>query len=99
MVAFSNFDKGNITAATQNTPWRTVRKGAIFTLSGTFTGTMTLQRRGVDGVTNTVTDNTGTAITFTKPGTYSITPYVPGDYSMNCSAYTSGTIGYLQESY
>lgn len=95
MVGFVPNKQDVITAANTFGQWLTIKKGGILTLSGTFTATLNLYRRGSDGNTNPVTDNTGTAITFTKAGTYTIGPnWFAGDYRWGCATgnYTSGTI-------
>ena len=52
----------------------TMRAGGILTLSGTWSATVSLYRIGSDGNRVAVTGNTGTPVTFTANGTYTISP-------------------------
>lgn len=78
---------------TNQTGWCSCRSGGIVTLEGTFSATVTLQRRGADGVTVDVTNNAAVVTTFTAPGTYTMSPGVQAEYRLNCKsgAYVSGT--------
>lgn len=80
----------------QNTfsPWITLKRGGVITIEGTWSATMTLQRRGADGVIVDATNNTPTVVTYTANGTYTIDPNFPAaDYRVGIKtmAYTSGT--------
>lgn len=74
-----------------------IKTGGLLTLTGTFTATVSLQRL-LDGTASTwvdVTNNSGTATTFTTIGTYTISPIaVPGIYrwGVKTGNYTSGTV-------
>lgn len=81
--------------ANNQTTWLSAKEGILATIYGTFVGTATLQRRDSAGNISDVTDNAGTAITFTAPRTFSYDCLgVHGDYRLNCKsgAYTSGTL-------
>lgn len=81
-------------AATNQTPWCSAKKGAIVTLEGTFSGTVTLQRRGADNNIVDATNNSGVVTTFTAAGTYTVSPNeVQAEYRLNMKsgAYVSGT--------
>lgn len=82
-------------AATNQTGWIQIREGGIVTIEagGAISATVTLQRKDVNGTAIDATDNAGTIITFTKVGTYTLTPnLVPGLYRLNMKsgAYVSG---------
>lgn len=80
--------------STNQTAWCSIKAGGIVTLEGTFLGTVTLQRRGADGNTVDVTNNSAVVTTFTAAGTYTLTPVgVQAEYRLNmkAGAYTSGT--------
>lgn len=96
----SNFRTDSVSA--QNTFGRPValKKGGVLTLQGTFSATVSLQRL-LEGTTLDsptwidVTNNSGTATTFTTVGTYQISPIeVPGIYrwGVKTGNYTSGTV-------
>ena len=77
-----------------------LKTGGLLTLTGTFVGTISVQRL-VEGTTLAaptwvdVTNNSGTAFTATTIGTYNITPVsVPGIYrwGFKTGNYTSGTV-------
>lgn len=80
--------------ATNQTGWCACRVGGLVTIEvpGTMSATVTLERRGKDGVIVPVTDNSGNATTFTKAGTYTISPQVAADYRLNCKSgsFTTG---------
>lgn len=90
-----------ITGTNQFTPWMTLRQGGIITVTGTFSATLVLQRRGADGNAVPVTNNSGSAVTFTAVGTYTIDPNkFGGDYRVGIATggtYTSGTANVLLE--
>ena len=93
----ASFNTVNASLTAQNTfsPWKTLRRGGIVTLEGTWAGTVSIQRRGNDGNTVDVTNNAGLAITMTGNGTYSIDPQeFGGDYRFGFKTgnYTSGTL-------
>lgn len=72
-----------------------LKTGGILTLSGTFTATVSLQRKDADGTWHDVTNNSGTATTFTAAGTFTVSPVdVPADYrwGVKTGNYTSGTV-------
>lgn len=71
--------------------------GGVLTLSGTFVGTVKLQRKGDDGTFRDVTDNSGNVVTFTTAGTFTINEAHKAEYRPVCSAYTSGTITWTLE--
>lgn len=78
----------------------TLRRGGIVTLEGTFTATVTPERKDPNGNWVAVTDNTGTAVLFTKPGTYTLTPLDNwAQYRLNCKpgSFTSGTLTMIIE--
>lgn len=82
------------------TAWCTCKYGGMVTLEGTFVGTVTPQRRGVDGNAVDVTDSAGNVTAFTLPGTYPLNAeFVAGDYRLKVKSgnYTSGSIGILIE--
>lgn len=73
-----------------------LKTGGVLTLTGTFTATVSLQRQ-VEGTSTwvDVTNNSGTATTFTTIGTYTISPVaVPATYrwGVKTGNYTSGTV-------
>lgn len=81
--------------ANNQTAWCSCKFGGVITIEvpGTMTGTVTLQRRGRDGVIVDVTDNSGTVTTFTKAGTYTMSPMsTQAEYRLNCKsgAFTTG---------
>lgn len=85
----------NVTAdgANNQTGWLSAKSGAVVTLSGTFSATATLQRRGADGVVVDVTNNSAVVTTFTAPGVYTLTPdSVQAEYRLNIKsgAFVSG---------
>lgn len=72
-----------------------MRRGgiAIIEAPGAISATATLQRQDTAGNIVDATDNSGTVITFTKAGTYTINPNnVAGMYRLNmkAGAYISG---------
>lgn len=72
-----------------------LKRGAILTLSGTWSATVSLQRRGSDATWVDVTNNSGTATTFTANGTYTVSPLeVAADYrwGVKTGNFTSGSI-------
>jgi hypothetical protein len=78
----------------------TLTDGAILTLTGTWAGTISFQRKAKDGNWYDVTNNSGAATTFTTNGTYAIDPRgAVADYrwGFKTGAYTSGTcVGFLE---
>lgn len=77
-----------------------LKTGGLLTLTGTWTATVSLQRL-LDSSTLAsptwvdVTNNSGTATTFTANGTYTISPIaVPGIYrwGVKTGNFTSGTV-------
>lgn len=88
-MGFARSRKVTVTAdgANNQTPWCSCKKGGIATIAGTITGAVTLQRKGADNVIVDVTDNSGTVITFTKIGTYTISPSLTqAEYRLNAKA-------------
>lgn len=81
--------------ANNQTVWNSLKKGGMALLSGTFVGTVTLQRRDTAGNIQDATTAAGAVITFSAPGTYPIAPTeTQAEYRLNCKsgAFTSGTI-------
>lgn len=81
--------------ANNQTGWNSIKHGGVvnITAPGAMSATITLQRRGADGVAVDATDNAGNVITFTKVGTYAINPYeTQAEYCLNCKsgAFVSG---------
>ena len=73
----------------------TMKEGGMLTLEGTWVATVSLYRIGSDGNRVAVTGNTGTAVTFTANGTYTISPSnVAAQYQWGIATgnYTSGTV-------
>jgi hypothetical protein len=102
MVAFARFRKFSVTAdgASNFTGWLSAKHGIIATLSGTFVGTATIQRRAADGTVYDFTNNAGAVQTMTAPGNYLIDPTeVSADWRlcMKSGAYTSGTCNMMIE--
>lgn len=87
--------------ANNQTAWCGMRAGGVATIEvpGTMSATVTLERRGADNVVVPVTDNSGNAITFTKAGTYTVSPQVAADYRLNCKSgsFTTGPFTMLIE--
>lgn len=78
----------------------TLRRGGIATLEGTFVATVTLQRKDPLGNWVDVTSNAGAVMTFTGPGTYTISPFDNwAQYRLNCKpgAFTSGSLTMIME--
>lgn len=70
-----------------------LRSGGILTLEGTWVATVSLFRIGSDGNRVAVTGNTGTPVTFTANGTYTISASsATAQYQWGITAYTSGTV-------
>jgi hypothetical protein len=70
----------------------TAKFGLNINISGTFVGTLTLFRRDNAGNSYAVTNQAGTAVTFTAPTNFADTPInLRGDYFLKMTAYTSGT--------
>jgi hypothetical protein len=89
-----------ITAQNTFSDFIVLKKGGLLTLEGTFTATISLQRRGSDGNIVDATNNSGTAITFTGPGTYTIDPQdFVGEYRFGAKTgnFTSGEVDGLLE--
>jgi hypothetical protein len=96
-MAFARRRSLTVTAdgGSNQTPWISAKSGAIVIISGTFTATITLQRRNSDGTIVDVTNNSAAVTTFTAAGTYTLNPnFVQGDYRLNCKsgAFTSGPL-------
>jgi hypothetical protein len=94
------FNTNSITAQNTFGDPLAIKTGGLLTLTGTFTATVSLQRL-LDGTTLAaptwvdVTNNSGTATTFTTVGTYTISPIaVPGVYRFGVKTgnFTSGTV-------
>lgn len=69
--------------------------GAVFTLSGTWTAIVSLQRMNSAGGWDDITDNNGELMTFSGDGTYTIyEPTVDNKYrwGIKTGHYTSGTV-------
>jgi hypothetical protein len=84
-------------AATGTSASRALWSGFNIVLWGTFVGTVNVER-SFDGGTTFVPvarDSAGTAMTFTAPGSLSISEPERGVlYRLNCTAWTSGSISY-----
>lgn len=81
--------------ASNQTGWNHIKAGGIITITapGAMTANVNLQRRDSNGTISDVTDNSGTAILFTKVGTYTLDPFqTSGDYRLNCKSgqFTAG---------
>lgn len=97
-MAFARKRAAALSAAAQQTVFCSAKRGAQLTVSGTFVGTISLIRRASDGNTYPVTNQAGTAITWTAPFSWNMSPiFVQGDYALQMSAYTSGTANALVE--
>lgn len=86
--------------ATNQTSWITLKHGGVITLEGSFSATVTLQRKGSDGNIVDVTNNSAIVSVFTQPGTYTLTPdEVPAQYRLNCKqgSFISGTLNAMIE--
>lgn len=92
----TNFKTDSISAQNTFSQPIAIKRGGHLYLKGTFTATVSLQVLDVDETTwLDVTNNSGTATTFTGPGTYQISPIdVPGVYrwGVKTGNYTSGTV-------
>lgn len=85
------------TISAQNTFSKPIalRSGGVLTLSGTFSATVSLQRKGVSGTWVDVTNNSGSATTFTATGTYTVAPSeTSAEYrwGVKTGNYTSGSV-------
>lgn len=93
-MAFARRRAITVTAdgANNQTGWNSVKYGGIVTITAVSmtSNTITLQRRDAAGTITDVTDDSGTAITYTKAGTYKILAnnanFVQGDYRLNAKA-------------
>lgn len=76
--------------STNQTGWCSVRAGGNVLITGTITGAVTLQRRDSAGNIADVFDDSGTAVTYTKVGSYRIYPapgnHVQADYRLNAKS-------------
>lgn len=73
----------------------TMKAGGVLTLRGTWTATVSLQRKEKGGNWVDVTNNSGTATTFTANGTYTVSPMgTVADYRWGVKSgnYTSGSV-------
>lgn len=71
-----------------------LKDGGILTITGTWSGTINVQRQATDGNWYDVTNNTGAAQNLTANGTYAIAPFgVNANYrwGFKTGNYTSGT--------
>lgn len=71
------------------------QSGGVLTLTGTWSATVKLQRKDVLGNWSDVTNNAGSAISFTDDGTFTIfEPTGNADYRFGVDSgdYTSGTV-------
>lgn len=95
-MAQANSKTKTVTAQNTFTDPFIVNKGGIITLFGTFSATVVLQKRLLDGVTWVdVTDNDGLATTFTLAGTYEMQGEgfeVEYRVGVKTGGYTSGTV-------
>lgn len=95
MSMVNNFRTDTIAAQNTFSNPISLKQAGVLTLSGTFSATVSLQRKGADQNWVDVTNNSGTATTFTAPGTYQITPInIPALYrwGVKTGNYTSGSI-------
>ena len=98
MPKYSTF---SVTAQNQFSPEINLRSGGVLTLTGTWSATVTLQRKLPDesGWVD-VTNNSGTATTFTTNGTFSISPSDSPSlwrWGVKTGNYTSGTVvGFIE---
>ena len=83
-------------AANAQSPWCSAKKGLNVTISGTFSGTVSLLRRAADGNVYPYTVS-GTAVTFTAAASQAYIPGVEGDFALKMTAYTSGTANVVLE--
>ena len=71
-------------------------RGGVLTLSGTWVATVSLQRKDANaGTWHDVTNNSGTATTFTGNGTYTVDPNLIDAlyrWGIKTGNYTSGTV-------
>ena len=73
----------------------TIKQGGVLTLEGTWVAIVSLYRIGSDGNRVPITGNTGSPVTFTTNGTYTIAPNaVASQYQWGIATgnYTSGTV-------
>lgn len=69
--------------------------GAVLTLSGTWTATVTLQRQDNNGNWIDITDNNGNVVAITSDGTYTVfepTSTAKYRFGVKTGNYTSGTV-------
>ncbi len=81
-------------ASDQATGWILLKHGGVVTIEGGGTNPFVLERKGADGTVVTVTDNSGSNVSFTSKGTYTLDPAeTPALYRLNQKAntYVSGT--------
>lgn len=97
--AFGRNRKATFTGTSQQTAAITLKRGGVITLSGTWVATVALQRYDINtSAWEAVTSNSGTAVTFTANGTYTVDPnQIAGDYRVACTAWTSGSVGVIFE--
>ena len=88
--------KNTITAQNSFSSPISLRKGGILTLTGTWTATVSLQRYDVGSAGWVdVTNNSGTATTFTTNGTFSIAPFEAAAsfrWGVKTGNFTSGSL-------
>ena len=89
-MGFSRSRSLTVTAdgANNQTAPISLKKGGVATISGaSFTGAVTLQRRGADNVWRDVTNNAGLVSTFTTLGTYTLAPNeTQAEYRLNAKS-------------
>lgn len=86
----------SITAQNMFSDAISLKRGGILTLSGNWTATVSLQRyEAASAAWVDVTNNSGTAVTFTANGTYSVSPYEHSAlyrFGVKTGAFTSGPV-------
>lgn len=95
-ISFYNTNYSSDSLSAENTFGTPVSgvESALLTLSGTWVGTVSIQRQLPDGTWADVTDNSGLAATATSNGTYQVNPDgMPGIFrwGFKTGNYTSGT--------
>lgn len=91
-MANNRIRNGSLGALNAVSPYCTAKFGLNVNISGTFTGTVSLMRRDLNGNIFPVTNASGSATTWTAAVNANISPInVKGDYFLKMTAYTSGT--------
>ena len=91
-MANARIRNGSLGVLNAQSPYCSAKRGLNIDISGTFVGTVSLMRRDANGNVTAVTNAAGTAVTFTAPANYNLSPInVQGEYALKMTAYTSGT--------